>query len=142
MNASAVTIRRARPSDADAIAGLATQLGYSAESSAVSDRLSRVLARSDQEFLVADHEQRPVGWIHMLVSEYVEAHAFLAIRSSRLSTRLRRSSARQPPRASGRLFRTCASNCLFLWRVADVDLSEALLWPSELPRRFCSFRLP
>jgi ribosomal protein S18 acetylase RimI-like enzyme len=79
MNSSAVTIRRARLSDADAIAGLATQLGYSAEPSAVADRLSRVLARSDQEFLVADHEERPVGWIHMLVSEYVEAAAFVVI---------------------------------------------------------------
>jgi ribosomal protein S18 acetylase RimI-like enzyme len=79
MNASAVTIRRARPADADAIAGLASQLGYSAEPSAVADRLSRVLARSDQEFLVADHEERRVGWIHMLVSEYVEADAFVVI---------------------------------------------------------------
>lgn len=79
MNANAVTIRRARPSDADAIAGLATQLGYRAEPSAVADRLSRVLARSSQEFLVADHAERPVGWIHMLVSEYVEADAFVVI---------------------------------------------------------------
>jgi ribosomal protein S18 acetylase RimI-like enzyme len=79
MNSSAVTIRRARPSDAEAIARLATQLGYNAESSAVADRLSRVLARSDQEFLVADHKERPVGWIHVLVSEYVEADAFVVI---------------------------------------------------------------
>ena len=79
MTSSAVTIRRARPSDADAIAGLAAQLGYSAEPSAVADRLSRVLAHSNQQFLVADHEERPVGWIHMLVSEYVEAEAFVVI---------------------------------------------------------------
>lgn len=79
MNASAVTIRRARLSDAKAIARLATQLGYSTEPSAVADRLSRLLARTDQEFLVADHEERAVGWIHMLLAEYVEADAFVVI---------------------------------------------------------------
>ena len=79
MNSSAVAIRRARLSDAEAIALLAKQLGYSAEPSAVAVRLSRLLARTDQQFLVADHEGRAVGWIHMVLSEYVEADAFVVI---------------------------------------------------------------
>ncbi len=79
MSAGAITIRVAQPSDADAIASLATQLGYHAEPSAVVDRLSRVLARNDQQFLVADDRGRPVGWIHMLLAEYVEADAFVVI---------------------------------------------------------------
>jgi len=53
MSAGTITIRVARPSDADAMASLASQLGYEAEPSAVADRLSRVLARNDQQFLVA-----------------------------------------------------------------------------------------
>jgi predicted N-acetyltransferase YhbS len=79
MSAAAITIRAARPSDADAIASLSRQLGYQVAPSAVADRLSRLLARNDQQFLVADDSGRPVGWIHMLVSEYVEADAFVVI---------------------------------------------------------------
>ena len=79
MSAAAITIRAARPSDAGAVASLATQLGYEAEPSAVAERLSRVLARRDQQFLVADDSGRPVGWIHMLIAEYVEAAAFVVI---------------------------------------------------------------
>jgi GNAT superfamily N-acetyltransferase len=74
-----ITIRSARPSDAAAIAALAKQLGYDAEPSAVAGRLSRVLARTDQQFLVADTGAQPVGWIHMLIAEYVEADAFVMI---------------------------------------------------------------
>jgi GNAT superfamily N-acetyltransferase len=79
MTPPAVSIRPARLADADAIAALARQLGYDAAPSAVARRLPRILIRSDQQFLVADHDGRPVGWIHMLVSEYVEADAFVVI---------------------------------------------------------------
>jgi predicted N-acetyltransferase YhbS len=79
MSAPEITIRSARPSDAEAIAALAKQLGYTAEASRVSDRLSRVLTRPDQQFLVADRGGTPVGWIHMLIAEYVEAEAFVVI---------------------------------------------------------------
>jgi GNAT superfamily N-acetyltransferase len=79
MSAADITIRSARAADAEAIAALATQLGYTAEASLVADRLSRVLARPDQQFLVADHGGKPVGWIHMLIAEYVEADAFVVI---------------------------------------------------------------
>jgi GNAT superfamily N-acetyltransferase len=79
MSAPDITIRSARPSDAEAIAALAKQLGYTAEASLVADRLSRVLNRPDQQLLVADHSGRPVGWIHMLIAEYIEAEAFVVI---------------------------------------------------------------
>jgi GNAT superfamily N-acetyltransferase len=79
MTPSDVTIRPARLSDAGAIAALTIQLGYTVEPSIVADRLSRVLARRDQQFLVADHDSRPVGWIHMVISEYVESGAVVVI---------------------------------------------------------------
>ena len=74
-----ITIRSARPSDAEAIAELTKQLGYFAEPAAVVSRLSRLLARSDQELLVADHGGRAIGWIHMVVTEYIESDAFVVI---------------------------------------------------------------
>ena len=79
MSAPDIGIRAARPADAEAIAALAKQLGYTAEVSAVADRLSRVLPRPDQQFLVADRDGTAVGWIHMLIVEYVEAEAFVVI---------------------------------------------------------------
>jgi GNAT superfamily N-acetyltransferase len=79
MTRSTLTIRPARLSDAEAIAALTKQLGYDVDPSAVADRLSRLLARSDQRFLIADDGGRPVGWIHMVISEYVESGAFVVI---------------------------------------------------------------
>jgi GNAT superfamily N-acetyltransferase len=74
-----ITIRSARLSDAETIAALTTQLGYDAELSTVASRLSRLLARSDQQLLVADDGGRAIGWIHMVITEYVEADAFVVI---------------------------------------------------------------
>jgi len=79
MNAPAIVIRAARTSDAARVAALAEQLGYHAEPNVVADRLSRLLARRDQQFLVADEGGRAVGWIHMVIAEYVEADAFVVI---------------------------------------------------------------
>jgi GNAT superfamily N-acetyltransferase len=79
MSAPEITIRSVRPSDADTIAALTKQLGYSADPAAVAGRLSRLLARSDQQLLVADDGGRAIGWIHMLIAEYVEADAFVVI---------------------------------------------------------------
>ena len=79
MNAPDITIRSARPSDAETITALTKQLGYDAELSTVASRLLRLLARSDQQLLVADDGGRAVGWIHMVITEYVEADAFVVI---------------------------------------------------------------
>jgi len=79
MNAPDITIRSARPSDAEAITALTKQLGYDAALSTVASRLLRLLARSDQQLLVADDGGRAIGWIHMVITEYVEADAFVVI---------------------------------------------------------------
>ena len=79
MTAADVTIRFARPSDAETIAELTKQLGYIADPAAVASRLFRFLERSDQQLLVADHGGRAVGWIHMVITEYIEADAFVVI---------------------------------------------------------------
>ncbi len=74
-----LSIRVAQVSDADDIARLTTQLGYNVPQSAVATRLSRILSRRDQQFLVADLDGRPVGWVHTAISEYIEAEAFVVI---------------------------------------------------------------
>jgi len=66
-------------SDADDIAQLSNQLGYEVEASRLSARLSRILSRGDQQFLVADVNGRAVAWLHAAVSEYIEAEAFVVI---------------------------------------------------------------
>jgi predicted N-acetyltransferase YhbS len=76
---TSVTIRVARPSDADAIAHLTQQLGYDLTESDAADRLSRILMRADQGFFVADIGGRATGWIHAVLVEYVDAEAFALI---------------------------------------------------------------
>jgi len=76
---TAVTIRVARASDAGAIAQLTAQLGYDLTEQDAADRLSRILARDDQCFLVADIGNRATGWVHVVLVEYVDAEAFALI---------------------------------------------------------------
>jgi GNAT superfamily N-acetyltransferase len=75
----AMTTRTAHPSDATAITGLVLQLGYEASGSAVADRLSRLLARPDQQFIVAEEGNRLLGWVHVQLVEYVESGTFAVI---------------------------------------------------------------
>jgi GNAT superfamily N-acetyltransferase len=74
-----VTIRAACASDADAIAELTTQLGYDLTEEDSAHRLSRILLRNDQQFFVADLDNRAVGWVHVVLAEYVDAEAFVVI---------------------------------------------------------------
>jgi GNAT superfamily N-acetyltransferase len=74
-----MTIRLARASDASDIARLTEQLGYEVEASTVAARLSRILARSDHQFLVAQLDGHTVGWLHAALAEYVESDAFVVI---------------------------------------------------------------
>jgi predicted N-acetyltransferase YhbS len=76
---TAVTIRPARPSDAGEIAQLTTELGYELTEALASERLSRILSRSDQQFFVASADARVVGWVHVVLAEYVDAEAFVVI---------------------------------------------------------------
>ena len=73
------TIRVARPADGGAIAALTRQLGYDVEEAAVAARLARILDREDQQVFIAEDRGRPVGWVHALLAEYIEADPFVVI---------------------------------------------------------------
>lgn len=85
-----VPVRAARLSDAEGIAHLTEQLGYEVDGPAVGARLSRILARSDQRFLVAELDGRLVGWVHAIVWEFVETAAFVVIGGLVVDRSLRR----------------------------------------------------
>lgn len=60
------TVRPARPGDAEALAGLATQLGYPSSPGELTERLPHVLEAANAAVLVAtDAADRPVGWLHV-----------------------------------------------------------------------------
>jgi ribosomal protein S18 acetylase RimI-like enzyme len=67
------TVRVARLADAGAIAALTNQLGYEADPDGLRLRLGRMLARADQCVLLAELDGRPVGWVHVLIAEFLEA---------------------------------------------------------------------
>ena len=75
----AVIIRTARLADAAEIARLTAQLGYEADPAAISGRLSRLLPRADQQFLVAVTDAQVVGWVHALIGDYIESDPFVVI---------------------------------------------------------------
>lgn len=54
-------------------------LGYEAAEADIAPRLGRVLARSDQQFLVAEGEGGLLGWVHVEIAEYVESGSFAVI---------------------------------------------------------------
>jgi GNAT superfamily N-acetyltransferase len=71
--------RPARQTDAPAIAALVSQLGYDTTEADVADRLGRMLARSDQQFVIAEDGDRLLGWVHVEIAEYVESGTFAVI---------------------------------------------------------------
>ena len=79
MTVTSVTIRVGRQSDAGEIAQLTTQLGYDLTEADAAVRLSRILPRDDQRFFVADFDGCAVGWVHVVLVEYVDAEAFALI---------------------------------------------------------------
>lgn len=76
---NAVSVRIARESDATDLASLTAQLGYQVKPSELRVRLSRILERSDQRFVVAEDQRQIVGWLHALVVEHIEANPFVVI---------------------------------------------------------------
>ena len=74
-----LSVRIARDSDATDLASLTAQLGYHVEPPELRVRLSRILERLDQRFIVAEDQRRVVGWLHALVVEYVETNPFVVI---------------------------------------------------------------
>lgn len=75
----AICIRVARTSDAVAIGKLTSQLGYEVDVSTVAARLSRILLRPDQRFTVAELDGQLGGWVHAVISEYIESERFVAV---------------------------------------------------------------
>ena len=55
------------------------QLGYEVAPPLVAERLVRMTARSDQQFLVAELDGDVIGWLHVAVMEYIESGAFAVI---------------------------------------------------------------
>jgi GNAT superfamily N-acetyltransferase len=75
----AISVRVARESDAPEISALTFQLGYEVSTGNVAARLSRILVRGDQQFLVAELDGHAVGWVHTSIFEYIESDAFVVI---------------------------------------------------------------
>jgi len=75
----AVSIRGARISDAEGIAELTSQLGYEVDVPTVVERLTRILLRSDQQFMIAEFDGRLGGWVHAVISEYIESERLVMI---------------------------------------------------------------
>jgi GNAT superfamily N-acetyltransferase len=74
-----VSIRPARPTDAEAIAGLTAQLGYDVAVSDLSERLLRIVTRPDQQVLLAQADGVVVGWVHTAIAEFLEAARFVIV---------------------------------------------------------------
>ena len=74
-----VKIRLARASDAAEIARLTTLLGYEVTVDGLLPRLSRILALPDSQVWIADVDDRPAGWLHAVLVEYIEAERFAVI---------------------------------------------------------------
>lgn len=72
-------VRLARTSDAPDIARLTSQLGYDVPDAEVAARLARILPGAGQRFFVAEHDGRPVGWLHAAITEYVETGRFVVV---------------------------------------------------------------
>jgi GNAT superfamily N-acetyltransferase len=66
-----LTIRDVRPDDAEAIAGLLTQLGYPTEPAAVDRRLERLQVVGDR-VVVAELDGQVVGLAHLQVTPAIE----------------------------------------------------------------------
>ena len=78
-NTASVPIRAAQLSDARAIAELTMQLGYEVAPATLAERLKRLLPKDDQRFLVAEHDGDVVGWVHVVIVEYVDTGVYAEI---------------------------------------------------------------
>ena len=75
----AFSIRPARLTDAAAVARLTSLLGYEVTSADVEIRLNRILSQTDQRFVIAEVDGRPVGWVHGTVVDHVDAERFVRV---------------------------------------------------------------
>src|SRR5262245_43237083 len=75
----AVTVRRAAVSDADAISRLTTQLGYASDVPTVETRIARLLARPEHKLCVAEMDGRVVGWLDLMVSDWIDSDSCVIV---------------------------------------------------------------
>lgn len=69
-----VVIRRMNVSDAAAVAGLATQLGYPAIEAEIRRRFDRLSGRQDAALFVAERSDGNIlGWIHVQLTSLLES---------------------------------------------------------------------
>jgi GNAT superfamily N-acetyltransferase len=71
---TALTIRRARPADANSIAELSGHLGYPATPAQVKERFRRLVPVSKHAvFVAASPQSGVIGWIHVSVTHLLES---------------------------------------------------------------------
>jgi GNAT superfamily N-acetyltransferase len=73
------SIRVAVSADAGEIAELGNQLGYDLGTPETTERIRRILSRTDQRVVVAEVNRIIVGWVHAIFAEYFESEAFVLI---------------------------------------------------------------
>ncbi len=74
-----ITLRVARIQDAHDVARLTAQLGYDTTPAEAGARLTRIGSKWDQRFLIAEADCHAVGWLHVVIAEFVEAEPFAII---------------------------------------------------------------
>ncbi|HEY8131024.1 MAG TPA: hypothetical protein VII12_03965 [Thermoanaerobaculia bacterium] len=77
---SSVALHAAGPQDADALAALAGELGYSTSGPVMRRRLGDVQKSANDVVLVATRAGSVVGWIHVATTALLESDAFAEIR--------------------------------------------------------------
>ena len=89
-------IRLARPTDAEQIARLCTQLGYPATEGQIKLRLARLLVENDHALYVAQRPDGPVlGWVHVYRCHLVHTNPEAQIGGLVVDEAVRRSGAGQ-----------------------------------------------
>ena len=71
-------IRKAKKSDAAALAALAGELGYTTTAAEMKNRLDRLFSASDHGVFVAEFDSI-VGWIHVSLTQSLQSTAFAEI---------------------------------------------------------------
>ncbi len=71
-----MAIRPCRPADAQAVAELATELGYPTDEAQAGARLAWLLDRDDERILIAEDDGIVVGWLHAREVRSLESEPF------------------------------------------------------------------
>ncbi len=72
-------VRPADVADAGDVSRLMAQLGYEVSPAETAVRLPKILAKTDQRFLVAALAGAIVGWIHVSLSDHIDAETCVMI---------------------------------------------------------------